>query len=90
MSLDKNKDKDDRRGADRFPIEREVRYKILSRKNAVEDEGGTGPLPVPGFPSGAGCVCDGSSLFTFARAGDCGWDCAGGESIFYHRRITAA
>jgi hypothetical protein len=42
MSLDKNKDKDDRRGADRFPIEREVRYKILSRKNAVEDEGGIG------------------------------------------------
>jgi hypothetical protein len=42
MSLDKNKDKDDRRGADRFPIEREVRYKILSRKNAVEDEGGFG------------------------------------------------
>ena len=40
MSLDK--DKDDRRGADRFPIEREVRYKILSRKNSAEGESGTG------------------------------------------------
>jgi hypothetical protein len=38
MSLEKNKDKDDRRGADRFPIEREVRYKILSRKNSTEAE----------------------------------------------------
>ena len=38
MSLEKNKDKDDRRGADRFPIEREVRYKILSRKNSAEGE----------------------------------------------------
>ena len=35
MSLDKDKDKDDRRGADRFPIEREVRYKILSRKTQL-------------------------------------------------------
>ena len=32
--------KDDRRGADRFPIEREVRFKILNRK--VPDEGGAG------------------------------------------------
>ena len=40
MSLDKEKDKDDRRGADRFPIEREVRYKILNRKSA--DEVGVG------------------------------------------------
>jgi hypothetical protein len=40
MSLDKKKDKDDRRGADRFPIEREVRYKILSRKSGAEGEGG--------------------------------------------------
>ena len=40
MSLDK--DKDDRRGADRFPIEREVRYKILSRKSSTEGESGTG------------------------------------------------
>lgn len=40
MSLER--DKDDRRGADRFPIEREVRFKILSRKNSAEDESGTG------------------------------------------------
>ena len=33
------KEKDDRRGADRFPIEREVRYKILSRKTATDGEG---------------------------------------------------
>jgi hypothetical protein len=32
--------KKDRRGADRFPIEREVRYKVLSKKSA--DEAGTG------------------------------------------------
>jgi PilZ domain len=32
--------KDDRRGADRFPIEREVRFKILNRK--VADEAGIG------------------------------------------------
>jgi c-di-GMP-binding flagellar brake protein YcgR len=30
----------DRRSADRFPIEREVRYKVLSKKNA--DEAGAG------------------------------------------------
>jgi len=30
----------DRRGADRFPIEREVRYKVLSKKSA--DEAGIG------------------------------------------------
>lgn len=30
----------DRRGADRFPIEREVRYKVLSKKSA--DEAGVG------------------------------------------------
>jgi len=30
----------DRRGADRFPIEREVRYKVLSKKSI--DEAGTG------------------------------------------------
>jgi hypothetical protein len=40
MSLEK--DKDDRRSADRFPIEREVRYRVLSRKNAAEGESGTG------------------------------------------------
>ena len=40
MSLEK--DKDDRRGADRFPIEREVRYKILSRKTASDGESGSG------------------------------------------------
>jgi hypothetical protein len=32
--------KKDRRGADRFPIEREVRYKALSKKSA--DEAGSG------------------------------------------------
>ncbi len=56
MSLDKKKDKDDRRGSDRFPIEREVRYKILSRKNGAEGEG-----------SGAGTTVNMSSngvLFT--------------------------
>lgn len=36
------KSKDDRRGADRFPIARDVRFKILSRKTSVEDENGTG------------------------------------------------
>ena len=30
------KDENDRRGADRFPIEREVRFKILSRKSLDE------------------------------------------------------
>ena len=40
MSVDK--EKDDRRGADRFPIEREVRYKILSRKTTAEGESGIG------------------------------------------------
>ncbi len=34
------KDENDRRGADRFPIEREVRYKVFSRKGG--DELGTG------------------------------------------------
>ena len=34
------RDKQDRRAADRFPIEREVRYKILNRKSA--DEVGVG------------------------------------------------
>ena len=38
MNLDKGKS--DRRGADRFPIEREVRYKVLNKKNA--DEAGSG------------------------------------------------
>jgi len=40
MSLEK--DKDDRRAADRFPIEREVRYKVLSRKSSAEGESGVG------------------------------------------------
>ena len=35
-SLKTDKSKDDRRGADRFPIEREVRFKVLNRKNAEE------------------------------------------------------
>ena len=34
------KDASDRRGSDRFPIEREVRYKVLSKRNA--DEAGAG------------------------------------------------
>lgn len=34
------KDKNERRASDRFPIEREVRYKILNRKTG--DEVGTG------------------------------------------------
>jgi PilZ domain len=34
------KNRNDRRGADRFPIEREVRYKVLNRKNV--DEVGVG------------------------------------------------
>ena len=35
-----DKDNNDRRAADRFPIEREVRFKVLNRKN--EDEAGSG------------------------------------------------
>lgn len=38
MNLDRSKT--DRRGADRFPIEREVRYKVLNKKNM--DEMGAG------------------------------------------------
>lgn len=34
------KDANDRRGSDRFPIEREVRYKVLSERSA--DEAGSG------------------------------------------------
>jgi len=34
------KDASDRRGSDRFPIEREVRYKVLSKRSA--DEAGAG------------------------------------------------
>jgi hypothetical protein len=40
MSLEK--DKDDRRSADRFPIEREVRYRVLSRKTSTDGESGIG------------------------------------------------
>jgi hypothetical protein len=40
MSLEK--EKDDRRSADRFPIEREVRYRVLSRKSSTEGESGVG------------------------------------------------
>jgi hypothetical protein len=40
MSLEK--DKDDRRSADRFPIEREVRYRVLSRKSSTDGESGVG------------------------------------------------
>jgi len=35
-SVKTEKTKDDRRGADRFPIEREVKFKVLNRKNAEE------------------------------------------------------
>ena len=38
MKLDK--DKNERRASDRFPIEREVRYKVINRKGA--DEAGLG------------------------------------------------
>ena len=34
------RDKNDRRAADRFPIERDVRYKVLNKKNS--DESGNG------------------------------------------------
>jgi hypothetical protein len=40
MALEK--EKDDRRSADRFPIEREVRYKVITRKNTPEPESGAG------------------------------------------------
>ena len=40
MSLEK--EKDDRRSADRFPIEREVRYRVLSRKSSTDGESGVG------------------------------------------------
>jgi PilZ domain-containing protein len=30
------REKEERRGADRFPIEREIRYKVLTRKNGEE------------------------------------------------------
>ncbi len=35
------KDKTDRRGSDRFPIEREVKYKILSKKHEELGQGQT-------------------------------------------------
>lgn len=35
-------DKHERRGADRFPIERKVRYRILSRMDSSENDSGTG------------------------------------------------
>ena len=40
MNNSMDKTKSDRRGADRFPIEREVRYKVLNKKNM--DEMGAG------------------------------------------------
>jgi hypothetical protein len=39
-ALNTTKDKDDRRASDRFPLEREVRYRILNRKTG--DEVGAG------------------------------------------------
>jgi hypothetical protein len=41
-NMAQEKDKEDRRGADRFPIEREVRYKVISRKSSSEGESGVG------------------------------------------------
>ena len=41
-NMAQDKEKDDRRGADRFPIERELRYKVLSRKSSPENESGIG------------------------------------------------
>lgn len=40
MIVSTARDKSDRRGSDRFPIEREVRYKILSKKHAEETGSG--------------------------------------------------
>ena len=40
VQLNFDKGKSDRRSADRFPIERDVRYKVLNKKNA--DDGGNG------------------------------------------------
>ncbi|WP_162179850.1 PilZ domain-containing protein [Bryobacter aggregatus] len=40
MAKSSSKDLNDRRGADRFPIEREVRYKVLSKRS--NDEAGIG------------------------------------------------
>ena len=40
VPLNQEKGKSDRRAADRFPIAREVRYKVLNKKNA--DEAGNG------------------------------------------------
>lgn len=39
MSSNKE-DKDDRRSADRFPIERDIRFKILNRKGSDEEGAG--------------------------------------------------
>jgi hypothetical protein len=40
VKMSSNTDKDDRRSADRFPIEREVRFKILNRKGSEEEGAG--------------------------------------------------
>lgn len=40
MGTQSNRPENERRGADRFPIEREVRYKVISKKNG--DESGVG------------------------------------------------
>ncbi len=40
MATLSNKPENERRAADRFPIEREVRYKVISKKNG--DESGVG------------------------------------------------
>jgi len=40
VKMSSNTDKDDRRSSDRFPIEREVRFKILNRKGSEEEGAG--------------------------------------------------
>jgi PilZ domain len=40
VKMSSNKDKDDRRSSDRFPIERELRFKIINRKGSEEEGAG--------------------------------------------------
>jgi hypothetical protein len=40
VDLNLDRSKSDRRGADRFPIERDLRYRVLSKKSADEAGGG--------------------------------------------------
>ncbi len=41
MPREPEKNKSDRRSSDRFPIQREVRFKVLSKKNGEETGSGT-------------------------------------------------